>query len=519
MTQRITMTSHAHSNPADLGRRALLKRAGSAALLGTATPLGLNLAALGTASAQTATDYKALVCVFLYGGNDAYNTVLATDTASWTAYSALRNQAPDSLALMPPGTAANPAAATYSPARLGGVLPIVPARPQGRTYALHPQLADLVPLFTNKRLAVLANVGPLTRPTSKTQFASATHAKPAKLFSHNDQQSVWQALAVEGSQMGWGGRMADELLSGNNGSMFTAVSTTGTSVWLAGGTARQYQVATTGAIKPGGATLFGSTTATSALRAVMTSATSTHVMAQDLATLGTRTFSAEAALSNALSAAGTAPWGTASGSYSQANDPLLRYTSPSTGAGTANPLAMQLQMVARMMQARNSLGVKRQVFFVALHDFDTHDGQNRRHTEAMAQLNHGLAYFDKVVNTMGLGANVTTFTASEFGRTLTSNGDGTDHGWGGHHLVMGGAVKGGDLYGTFPTISPKNSNNNNFDSSPDLIANGAMLPTTSVDQYAATLGRWLGLSDAALLNLLPNLKNFDAGVRNLGFLG
>lgn len=513
----MTTTTRQPTNLAALSRRELLKRAGSAALLGSATPLGLNLAALGSASAQTATDYKALVCVFLYGGNDAYNTVLATDTASWAAYTALRNQAPDPLALLAPGTPANAAAAVYSPARLGGVLPIAPTRPQGRTYALHPQLASLVPLFGSKRLAVLTNVGPLVQPTSKAQFASAAHAKPAKLFSHNDQQSVWQALATEGAQTGWGGRMADLLLNSNGSSMFTAVSTTGASVWLAGSNARQYQVATTGAIKPGGATLFGSSVAATSLQAVMTTATSTHLMARDLASLGSRAINAESVLSGALSAAGTAPWGTAATAYSQTEDPLLRYTSPGTGVATANGLAMQLQMVARMIQARGALGVKRQVFFVALHDFDTHDGQNRRHTEAMTQLNHGLAYFDKVITSLGLGPNVTTFTASEFGRTLTSNGDGTDHGWGSHHLVMGGAVKGGDLYGTFPIIGPKNSGDNNFDSSADLISNGSMLPTTSVDQYAATLGRWLGLTDSQLLSLLPNLKNFDSGSRNLGF--
>lgn len=506
-------------NTGTLTRRELFRRAGSAAMLGTATPLGLNLAAVGAASAQTATDYKALVCVFMYGGNDSYNTLLATDTASWAAYSALRNQAPDSLALMPPGTAPNTSAAAYSPARLGGVLPISPARPQGRTYALHPQLVGLVPLFSAKRLAVLANVGPLVQPTSKAQLALATHPKPAKLYSHNDQQSVWQSLAPEGALTGWGGRMSDLLLSGNASSMFTAVSTTGASVWLAGSSARQYQVATTGAIKPGGTALFGSPTGATALKTVMTTATSSHLMARDLAALSSRTFSAEAALSGALSAAGMAPWGTTASAYSQTDDPLLRYVSPGNGATTANPLALQLQMVARMIHARATLGVKRQVFFVALNDFDTHDGQNRRHTEAMAQLNHGLAYFDKVITAMGLGPNVTTFTASEFGRTLTSNGDGTDHGWGGHHFVMGGAVKGGDLYGSFPGIGPKNSGDNNFDSSANLITNGAMLPTTSVDQYAATLGRWLGLSDSALLGLLPNLVNFDTGVRDLGFMG
>ena len=166
----------------------------------------------------------------------------------------------------------------------------------------------------------------------------------------------------------------------------------------------------------------------------------------------------------------------------------------------------------------SGIGARRQVFMVSMGGFDTHDNQNRSHAEAMAKLSHALHYFDATLGRMGARNSVATFTASDFGRTFTSNGDGTDHGWGAHHFVMGGAVKGGDLYGTFPVLGAKNANNNNFDSSPDQLGNGSLLPGTSVDQLGATLGRWFGLSDGQLLDVFPNLAYFDASRRNLGFM-
>jgi uncharacterized protein (DUF1501 family) len=158
------------------------------------------------------------------------------------------------------------------------------------------------------------------------------------------------------------------------------------------------------------------------------------------------------------------------------------------------------------------------VFFVSLGGFDTHDGQNRSHAELMAKLSHALSYFDNTLGAMGLRNNVTTFTASDFGRTFTSNGDGTDHGWGSHHFVMGGAVKGRDFYGKFPVVGVKNVKNNDFDSSPNQLGNGSLLPETSVEQLGATLGRWMGVSEGNLADIFPNLKNFDAAKRDLGFM-
>jgi uncharacterized protein (DUF1501 family) len=174
-------------------------------------------------------------------------------------------------------------------------------------------------------------------------------------------------------------------------------------------------------------------------------------------------------------------------------------------------------MVARTIAARGGLGMKRQVFFVNLYGFDTHDNQNKNHADLMARLDHALKYFDATLTRLVVNQQVTTFTASDFGRSFTSNGDGSDHGWGGHHLIMGGAVKGGDIYGAFPTLAAKNSHNNNFDGSPDQLTNGVLLPRVSIEQYGATLGRWFGLNDGQLGDVFPNLSNFS-GKTNLGFM-
>ncbi len=492
----------------------------------SALPLASLLAASTQVAAQTAGGYKALVCVFLAGGNDACNTVLDTQAGPWAAYQAVRSQAPDSLALMAPGTPADASSTASVPARLGGVRPLAIA---GASLALHPCLTQLAQIHdTRRRLAIVANVGPLIRPTSKAQYATPSYARPPKLFSHNDQQNWWQALSPEGARSGWGGRIADALMAGNSQAAFTAVSISGASVWLAGEQARQYQLSSNGAIRIGGSgsTLFGSAQAMTAMRRVMTgtrvdgSRRLTNLLALDQADVVDRSIGAEATLSAALQAAGTAPWGTppsGATAYSADADPLLRWTHPLTGAAAANGLAKQLQMVARCVQAAPALGITRQVFFVNLGGFDTHDLQNRRHAELLAQLDHGLNYFDNVLAALGQSANVTTFTASDFGRAFTSNGDGTDHGWGAHHVVMGGAVRPG-LHGRWPLLGSKNTANNDFDSSPDQLRNGALLPTSSVDQLGATLATWMGVGATDLATLFPNLGNFDVAVRNLGFM-
>ena len=498
-------------------RRLFLRHTAALSGLGVAAPLALNLSAMGSAAAQSATDYKALVCVFLFGGNDSMNMVLPTDASSWANYTAVRNQAPDSIALLSPGTPGLATAAAGTPARLGGVLPIVPANAQGRSYALHPMLGTLQTMFNDeKRLAIVPNVGPLMMPTTKAQYASDSHPKPSRLFSHNDQANFWQAFQPEGAKRGWGGMMADLFAAQNGRAVFSAISTSGNNVWLSGDTVRQYQVGSNGAVRMATAgannTVYGYPGVGAALRNVVRGIRGTHPFERALADINTRSIDAEESLRLALKEATHPLFGTPGVSP----DPKLLYDHPLTGAKAVNGLAQQLQTVARMIDASGSGGIqaRRQVFFVSLGGFDTHDSQNRAHADLYARLAHGLRYFDTTLAAMGLQNQVTAFTASDFGRSFTSNGDGTDHGWGAHHFVMGGAVKGGDLYGTVPVLGARSPTTGYFDSSPDQVGNGALIPSTSVDQLGATLARWFGIADSDALAIFPHLRNFSS--RDLG---
>lgn len=496
------------SNPT---RRALLRQGAAFALARPAMAglggLGLSLAAMGPAAAANTNGYKALVCVFLYGGNDAYNTLLATDSASWTAYNAARESGAEGIGLAAPGAPKQGQGPLH--ARLGGVLPINPVNAQGRSLALHPALGAVRDLFASQRLALVSNVGPLIGPTTKEAFLAGAAPRPAKLFSHNDQQSIWQSFGSEGSSTssGWGGRMADLMLSANGRAMFSGISLHGNAAWLSGQSARGYQLATSGAIRIGGAdgAVFGSVAARQKMQALMRSTRNNSVIEREHAAVAGRSIDAEVILSGALPGVGDGPW---------ANG--LKFQDPETGLLMDNPLALQLQAVARMIAARTALGMSRQVFFVGLPGFDVHDTQQSRHTRLLAQLAHGLAYFDGVTTQMGVSQAVTTFTASDFGRNFAANGDGCDHGWGGHHMVMGGAVRGGDIYGKLPVYGL--SDGRGGFNSPDQLAGGALLPSTSVDAYAATLGKWFGLTDSELLGILPGLSGWNGSQRNLGFM-
>jgi uncharacterized protein (DUF1501 family) len=495
------------SNPT---RRALLRQGTALALARPAMAglggLGLSLAAMAPAAAANTNGYKALVCIFLYGGNDAYNTLLATDSSSWTAYNAARETSGEGIALAAPGT---PPGQGPLHARLGGVLAINPLNAQGRTVAVHPAMGAVRDLFAAQRLAFVSNVGPLSGPTTKEAYLAGTAPRPPKLFSHNDQQSVWQSFGTEGSNAGtgWGARMADLLLAGNSRAMFSAVSLHGNSPWLAGRSVRGYQMSTSGAIRIGDSSgkSFNSALVQQKMLALMRSTRNNSVLEREHAAVVGRSIEAEGLLAGALPGANAGPW---------ANG--LQFQDPDTGVMQDNPLALQLQAVARMIAARTALGMGRQVFFVGLTGFDVHDTQQARHARLLAQLAHGLSWFDNVTNQMGVASSVTTFTASDFGRSFAANGDGCDHGWGGHHLVMGGAVRGGDIYGRLPVYGLADGRGG-F-SSADQLNGGAMLPSTPVDAYAATLGKWFGLTDSELLSILPNLSAWNASQRNLGFM-
>ncbi|MFM8929926.1 MAG: DUF1501 domain-containing protein [Betaproteobacteria bacterium] len=448
-------------------------------LAGAAAPWALNLAAMSEAAAQssTANDYKALVCVFLYGGNDHYNTIVPFDDINHANYQRVRS-----------GITLQRSALTPNALPIGtgeGLGSTVNGMAPGRQVALAPELSGLVPLFNKGELGVIFNIGTLVQPTTKAQYTAANVPLPPKLFSHNDQQSVWQSSNPEGATSGWGGRMGDLFLSSNGRTTFTCVNASGNAVFMSGREAVQYQVSTAGAVamRGLGAPLFGSQACSAALRELVT-APHTHLMRSEYARVTSRALEAQVALSSAL--AGIRP---------------LQTVFP---AGT---LSQQLQMVARMIASRDQLSVKRQVFFVSLGGFDLHDYLLTQHPGLMSQLGESLKSFHAAMGELGVAQQVTTFTASDFGRTLTSNGDGSDHGWGSHHFIMGGAVQGGRFYGRYPDVAVNG---------PDDVGQGRLLPTTGVDQLAATLATWMGVNASDLPLVVPNIVNYS--VRDLGLM-
>ena len=451
-------------------RRAFLQRASRLSLAGAAAPWALNLAALGEAAAATATDYKALVCVFLYGGNDYGNTLIPYDNTRYALYQGMR----PTLAYARSDLA--PTLLTPSVALTGGI-----------QYALAPELSPLLPLFNSNRLAVMLNVGTLVQPTTKAQYTAKSVPLPPKLFSHNDQQSVWQSSAPEGASSGWGGRMGDLFQAGNGNATFTCVNVSGNAVFLSGHSAVQYQVSPSGPVALNGVKnpLFGSASCSTALRALVT-APSTHLFESEYTRVMSRSLAAGDALSIAL-----------------AGGPTINTVFPA-----GNSLADQLKLVARMIGTATEVGAKRQVFFVSLGGFDTHDGLATIHPGLLTSVADAMGAFYNATVELGVANQVTSFTASDFGRTLTAN-DGSDHGWGSMHFMLGGAVGGGRFYGSAPVVA---------NDGPDDVGQGRLLPSTSVDQYAATFGKWFGISDTDLLTVLPNLSHWDASQRTLGFV-
>ena len=454
----------------ELTRREFLKRSSALSLAGAAAPWALNLAAIGEAAALTATDYKALVCVFLYGGNDYADTLVPYDAANYNAYQTIRTtiaRARDTLT----ATALTPAVAL----------------PDARQMALAPELALLKPIFDAGKMGVVLNIGTLIQPTTLAQYNAKSVPLPPKLFSHNDQQSVWQSSLPEGATSGWGGRMGDLFLSSNGNATFTCVNVSGNAVFMSGKEANQYQISSSGsvALRGAAAPLFGSQACSDALRTMVT-APRTNLFENEHTKVMARSIAANSALTTAL-----------------AGNPTI-----TTPFNAANPLALQLQMVARLIAARDAVGAKRQVFFVSLGGFDNHDFLVSQHPGLLTNVADAINSFYNATIELGVADKVTTFTGSDFGRTLTSNGDGSDHGWGNHHFVVGGAVKGQRYYGQLPATAV---------SGPDDVGQGRLLPTTSVDQLAATFATWLGLSASELPLVVPNITNFST--KNIGFFG
>ncbi|MGB0065257.1 MAG: DUF1501 domain-containing protein [Terracidiphilus sp.] len=460
-------------------RRQFLCTASMASMAGFyVSPFLLNLNAIAAMAQEgNNTGYRALVCIYLQGGNDGHGTVIATDADSYAAFVQARSGAP--------GLA-------YP---LSSLLPITPKTAQsGHTFGLNPALSGVQNLFNAGRAAIVANVGTLVAPATKTQIDANSVPLPDSLYSHFDQTAAWQAIASNlgsGERVGWGGAVADaiEAMNMNSNSMFTCISTAGNALFLSGQTSFQLNVTSAGPIPIQGLAqpVFGLTSSNNPLSSIL-SADEANLYSQNYQTVIQRSIQAQAMLSTAMAPAGTG---------GVANPP--QYLNPMTSKLTDNPLAIALQTVARIIAGRSSLGVTRQLFFVQLGSFDTHDNQAPQHANLLTQLGSALEYFDNTMVTMGLSDNVTAFTISDFGRTLTSNSDGTDHGWGSHHFVLGGAVNGQDMYGQYPVVGVNQAND---------VGEGRLIPTSSVEQYAGTLASWFGLSNGQIQSVFPNFVNF-----------
>jgi uncharacterized protein (DUF1501 family) len=467
------MTPNKHSN---LTRRGLLKSTAALALQRVSIPMATSLGLMADAAAQSANDYKALVCIFLYGANDHYNTVIPYDVATHTNYYNIRKGTPtagtvyDGIAI-----GRNALSETALSTALSG----------GRQMALNPEMSALKTLFENKRASILMNVGPLVVPTTRQQYDNKSVPLPPKLFSHNDQQAYWQSsYQTEGGATGWGGRAADLLLSNNSKSTLTCISINGNALFLSGQNAISYQMSSTGATTVNaikGKSLFGSANCAAALQTLITQSSSLP-MASDYTTVTKRALDTYDGIVAAI--------GTAASASMNALFP----------SAATNTLSAQLKMVARMIEQQAAFGMKRQVFMVGMGGFDLHDFLPTQHPALLQKLSTAMKEFDDAMTSLGKGPQVTAFTASDFGRTLTSNGDGSDHGWGSHHFVMGGAVDGGKWIGTAPEIGLTHN---------QQVGSGRLIPSTAVDQLGAELAAWFGVSATDVKTVLPNAKNFD----------
>ena len=446
-----------------MNRRHFLKSCCTAASLAA----GARLSRLGliTAHAQSAPGYKALVCIYLSGGNDANNLVVPLSAAGYQSYATGRNI----LAL--PSTSLLPVAAA-------GV-------PSG--YGLHPRMLQLQSLYNQNRAALVLNVGTLVRPTTRTQYRAGANPVPKNLFSHSDQTNQWQTTNTAGSGgTGWGGRVIDLLQSLNTTTFPPGISVAGASAMLNGAQTRSINVS------PGsrfGLDGFGS---------------SAGDQARQLALQQILTFDTGVSLIGAASSVTSSALKTAQDvNTALTGAPAITTIFPNTGLG------QQLKQVASIIQVRAALGMNRQIFFCNMGGFDNHTDLLPSQDGLFSQLDPAIGAFYAATQELGVDQSVTTFTESEFGRTFQpSTGQGSDHAWGSHHMVVGGAVHGGNAYGTYPTLA--------IGGPDDTDNRGVWIPTLSLDQYAATLAAWFGVNSAALPTVFPNLPNFIAPT--LGFV-
>lgn len=472
---------------ANLSRRHVLKglgTAGFASSFGAMTNLGLN-----QAWAADTGGYKAMVCIFLKGGMDGADTILPYDQASYDQIANVRSSLFSTY---------NSGSATSSRNRANLLQMNLDNAGDfgGRQFAMPSALSPLHDMFEVGDLAVIGNVGPLIEPTTRAQMDNNSAILPARLFSHNDQQSTWMSFGVEGVNRGWGGRFMDRVVAASptQNRAFSAIATSSNDVFLAGETVNQFKVGSA-IVEPDIytqrnllGTEDGDDEARSKIRAFLAKNDfqSRSIFEQDV------TASTAKAVQN-----------TEQFAAAQAN------ATPFTTSFPNGSLGGQLESVAETIKIQQFLNVSRQMFYVSTGGYDTHNNQANNLGGRHAELAGAISAFRDAMIEIGEWNNVVVFTASDFGRTMIDNGNGTDHGWGGHQFVAGGAVQGKRLYGEIPTAD--------VDSSAYTESRGRLIPTTSVEQYAATMGSWFGLNGSELATSLPNLSNFNTA--DLGFMG
>ena len=491
-------------------RRQFLRRVGCAAM-GTAamTAAIRDLRFMNAAVAQSnISDYKALVCIFLQGGNDSNNLIVPTVPSEYNNYASIRKP----ILALPLGSLQT----------LDGY-----TDPAGHTFGLHPACPELKTLFSEGKLAVLFNTGTLIYPITQSQYSKGGK-NPPQLFSHADQQTQWQtSVPDQPPTTGWGGRCADLLNSVNgNAPISLSVSLAGANTFEIGNIVSQYSVSSSGAIS-----LAGVTGARLAALTNILGLPYPNMQAQAYAGVAAHSINTGALLNNAITNTAAANFWT--NNVNGTGFPTT-ITTPNGGGSFGSSLSSQLKMVARLIEAgnraagspTNGFGMRRQIFFCQVGGYDLHTGQTNysdtnpngviigAHANLFADLSQSLLAFQRAMEQLGLQNKVTSFTASDFGRTCPTNGQGSDHGWGSHHLILGGAgaanngsVVGGKTYGTFPTLQV---------GGPDDTSTGRWIPTTAIDQYFSTIATWFGVDNSNLTTVFPNIGRF--ATPNLGFM-
>jgi len=492
----------------DFIRRAACAAVGTAAMTAAIRDLRFMNAAVAQSNIPPG-DYKALVCVFLQGGNDSNNMIIPTLASQYANYAAIRTPV-----LAIPQSA---------------LLPVTSLDGDGNTYGLHPSCPELQALFGEGKLAFLFNTGTLVYPITRAQYLAGTVAKPPQLFSHADQQTQWQTSVPDQPPLtGWGGRCADLLNAVQpNAPISLMISLAGANTFEVGNIIQQYSVSTSGAISlslPGTPSGGASTNRLPTLMSLLGLPYS-NLQAQAYASVAEQAINTSTLLNNAISNTAAAKYWTNENYLTNATGFPTKITPPEGGSAFTSTLSPQLEMVARLIAAGSTpassggFGMKRQIFFCQVGGYDLHTGQTNydtnnpdnvlagAHANLLAELSQSLYAFQRAMEQLGLAQQVTAFTASDFSRTFPSNGQGSDHGWGSHHLIVGGAVKGKQTYGLFPTLAVNG---------PDDTGTGRWIPTTAIDQYFATLATWFGVDNSNLATVFPNLGNFASS--NLGFI-